>query len=93
MLGSDGQERGEPQMPQQGTQIVFWILMCLVLALIWIVTFLVVRALIGGRTGNAPTDVDSMLGGNATFHGTEPPLRHLDNTLSSPERDSYPRPG
>lgn len=80
-------------MPHQGTQITFWILMCLVLALIWIVTFLVVRAVIGGRNDDAPTDAEPMLGGNATANGAEPTFRHLDDTLTSPERDSYPRPG
>jgi hypothetical protein len=80
-------------MPHQGTQITFWILMCLGLVLIWIVTFLVVRAVTGGPNDNASTGGDSMLGGNATAHGAEPTVRHLDNTLTSPERDSYRRPG
>lgn len=76
-------------MSHQGTQVTFWILMCLALALIWIVTFLVVRAVIGGGSDDASTDAESRLGGAATAHGAERLLGHLDNTLTSPERDSY----
>lgn len=43
-------------MPRQGTQVATWILMCLVLVLIWIVTILVIRALIGGRPANQLLD-------------------------------------
>jgi hypothetical protein len=78
-------------MPHQGTQIVFWILMCLVLVLIWIVTFMVVRAVTGGPNDDAPTGGEAMLGASETAHGAEPTVRHLDSTLTSPERDSYPR--
>ena len=49
-------------MPHQGTQVTIWILMCLALALIWIVTILMVRALIGGRRGNRATDAQPTRG-------------------------------
>jgi hypothetical protein len=81
-------------MPHQGTQVLMWILMCLGLAFIWIVTILVVRAVIGGRSGNRVTDAESTPGGGDAAP-VEPATRlaHRDNTLTSREPDSYRRRG
>lgn len=76
-------------MPHQGTQVTIWILMCLALALIWISTILMVRALIGGRRGNRATDAQPTRGSEPARSEPEPNLGHLDNTLTSSERDSY----
>lgn len=43
-------------MPHQGTPVATWILMCLVLALIWIATILVLRTLTGGRAADQLAD-------------------------------------
>lgn len=80
-------------MQHQGTQVTIWILMCLALALIWIVTILLIRALIGGRRGIRATDAQSTRGGEAARYEPQPDLGHLDNTLTSSERDSYRRRG
>ena len=80
-------------MPHQGTQVTIWILVCLALVLIWIVTILLVSALIGGRRGNRPPDAQSTRGGEGARYEPEPNLGHLDNTLTSSERDSYRRRG
>ena len=80
-------------MPHQGTQVLIWILMCLGLALIWIVTFVVVRAVIGVRSGNRATDAELTSGGGAARVAPAPRLAHRDNTLTSLEPDSYRRRG
>ena len=80
-------------MPHQGTQVTIWILICLALVLIWIVTILLIRALIGGRRGIRATDAESMRGGDAARYEAEPSLAHLDNTFTSSERDSHRRRG
>lgn len=78
-------------MPHQGTQVMIWILMCLVLALIWIATILVIRALIGGRAADRATRTPSR--GEAEWRETEAKPGHLDHTFTSTERDSYRRRG
>jgi len=80
-------------MPHQGTTVLIWILMCLGLALIWIVTILVVRAVIGGRSADGATDAETTPGGEAAPSEPAPRLEHPDSTLTSPERDSYRRRG
>lgn len=80
-------------MPHQGTQVTVWILMCLALALIWIVTILLVRALIGGRRGNLGADAKSTAVGGAAQYEPDLAVGHLDNTLTSSERDSNRRRG
>lgn len=80
-------------MPHQGTQVTVWILMCLALALIWIVTILLVRALIGGRRGNRGADAKSTAVSEAARYEPDLVVGHLDNTLTSSERDSNRRRG
>ena len=79
-------------MPHQGTQVLIWILMCLGLSLVWIVTILVVRAVIGGRSGNRATDAE-LTSRDAAPVATAPRLADRDNTLTSREPDSYRRRG
>ncbi|HEY3407906.1 MAG TPA: hypothetical protein VGK53_07030 [Propionicimonas sp.] len=93
MLIRSAKRMGVAQMPHQGTQVLIWILMCLGLALIWIVTILVVRAVIGGRSGNGTTDAESTPGGDPAHVEPAPRLAHRDNTLTSREPDSYRRRG
>lgn len=93
MLVRSGERMGVTRMPHQGTQLAIWILMCLGLALIWIVTILLVRSLIGGRRRGRATDAASTRGGEAAHYEPEPRLGHLDNIFTSPERDSYRRRG
>ena len=76
-------------MPHQGTLVATWILMCLVLALIWIATILAIRVLIGGRAAGRATPTPTQ--GTAEWRETEAELGHLDNTFTSTERDSYHR--
>lgn len=45
-------------MPHQGARVGIWILMCLVLVLIWIVTIVLIRALIGGRAASLAPNAD-----------------------------------
>lgn len=68
-----------------------WIMMCLALVLIWIVTILLVRALIGGRPGKGGADARSK-GVGVTAYEPEV-LGDLDNTLTSSRRDSHRRHG
>ena len=76
-------------MPHQGTLVATWILMCLVLALIWIATILAIRALIGGRAAGRVTPTPTR--GTAERRVSEAELGHVDRTFTATERDSYHR--
>lgn len=49
-------------MPHQGAPLAIWILMCLGLALMWLVTILAVRALVGGRAGGRIAGLSTNVG-------------------------------
>jgi len=80
-------------MPYQGTPVAIWILMCLALASIWIVTILLVRTLIGGRPGRRATDVASPRGGEASWRESEPERGTLTTPLPPQNRIPITRGG
>lgn len=66
-------------MPHQGAPLAIWILMCLGLALMWLVTILAVRALVGGRAGGRIAGLSTNVGA-------------LDLRDSEPERGTLTAP-
>ncbi len=80
-------------MPHQGAQLAIWILVCVVLALIWIVTILLVHTLIGGRRVSQDSHAAAMRDDTAAHYGAEPRSGHLDNNFTGAERDPYHRRG
>lgn len=77
-------------MPHPGTQLGVWILVCLVLAAIWVITILVIRRLMGGG-GSADAEIASAGAGHEERKEAEPIPRLLDDTCTSPEPDPYRR--